>query len=186
METLVDPWFVLCPQKILHVTCKLVSCMVKWVKPSKFTLRPSTYSFLPLYCRMIVCAIMRWLTETTTFYNLTNPLLIYTWFLNNQYGKIKSISDWIFTQGRRNVWGHKDWSSPCFQDSVNPISTRGADYAHHSTTVLTMIKYVPAALLLPMLPAQIQFVELDFSNLNFQNPSTDQQGERKLGRWLRL
>ena len=49
-------------------------------------------------------------------------------------------------QGRRNVWGHKDWSSPCFQDSVNPISTRGADYAHHSTTVLTMLKYVPAAL----------------------------------------
>ena len=97
METLVDPWFVLCPQKILHVTCKLVSCMVKWVKPSKFMLRPSTYSFLPLYCRMIVCAIMRWLTETTTFYNLTNPLLIYTWVLNNQYGKIKSISDWIFT-----------------------------------------------------------------------------------------
>ena len=49
-------------------------------------------------------------------------------------------------QGRRNVWGHKDWSSPCFQDSVNPISTRGADYAHYSTTVLTMLKYVPAAL----------------------------------------
>ena len=49
-------------------------------------------------------------------------------------------------QGRRNVWGHKDWSSPCFQDSVNPISTRGADYAHHSTTVLTMLKYDPAAL----------------------------------------
>ena len=49
-------------------------------------------------------------------------------------------------QGRRNVWGHKDWSSPCFQDSVNPISTREADYAHHSTTVLTMLKYVPAAL----------------------------------------
>ena len=39
-------------------------------------------------------------------------------------------------QGRRNVWGHKDWSSPSFfQDSVNPISTLGgvggADYAHH-------------------------------------------------------
>ena len=54
-------------------------------------------------------------------------------------------------QGRRNVWGHKDWSSPCFQDSVNPISTRGADYAHHSTTVLTMLKYVPAALLVLLL-----------------------------------
>ena len=52
----------------------------------------------------------------------------------------------ISVQGRRNVWGHKDWSSPCFQDSVNPISTRGADYAHHSTTVLTMLRYVPAAL----------------------------------------
>ena len=33
-----------------------------------------------------------------------------------------------------------------FGRSVNPISTRGADYAHHSTTVLTMLKYVPAAL----------------------------------------
>ena len=55
-------------------------------------------------------------------------------------------------QGRRNVWGHKDWSSPCFQDSVNPIWTRGADYAHHSTTVLTMLKYVPAALSSTLLP----------------------------------
>ena len=31
-------------------------------------------------------------------------------------------------------------------DSVNIISTREADYAHHSTTVLTMLKYIPAAL----------------------------------------
>ena len=70
-------------------------------------------------------------------------------FVNN-FAKSPSyfcLHSTVSTQGRRNVWGHKDWSSPCFQDSVNPISTRGADYAHHSTTVLTMLKYVPAALL---------------------------------------
>ena len=41
--------------------------------------------------------------------------------------------------------------------SVNPISTRGADYAHHSTTVLTMLKYVPAALIgIPISNANIK------------------------------
>ena len=40
----------------------------------------------------------------------------------------------------------KDWSLPSFGSHLNPISTRGADYAQLSTTVLTMLKYVPAAL----------------------------------------
>ena len=33
-------------------------------------------------------------------------------------------------------------------DQVILSQPGGADYAHHSTTVLTMLKYVPAALLL--------------------------------------
>ena len=92
-------------------------------------------------------------------------------------------------QGRRNVWGHKDWSSPCFQDSVNPISTRGADYAHHSTTVLTMLKYVPAALGWKGTPKArstlyIPALTLPFSSVFFDSFSITLLYSRRRGSWL--
>ena len=36
---------------------------------------------------------------------------------------------------------------PKFWVTVNPISTRGADYAHHSTTGLVWLKYAVALLI---------------------------------------
>ena len=52
-------------------------------------------------------------------------------------------------QGRRKRGGLGRLQPPplVLGKTINPISTRGADYAHHSTTVLTMLKYVPAALI---------------------------------------
>ena len=37
-------------------------------------------------------------------------------------------------QGRRKRGGWGGFSPPVFGQTVNPISTRGADYTHHSTT----------------------------------------------------
>ena len=39
-----------------------------------------------------------------------------------------------YRQGRRKVGAWGALASPMFGRTVNPISTRGADYARHSTT----------------------------------------------------
>ena len=40
----------------------------------------------------------------------------------------------------------KAWALPRFLVTVNPISTRGADYAHHSTIGLVWLKFAVAPL----------------------------------------
>ena len=40
----------------------------------------------------------------------------------------------------------KAWALPRFWVTVNPISTRGADYAHHSTMGLVWLKFAVAPL----------------------------------------
>ena len=52
-------------------------------------------------------------------------------------------------QGRRK-WGTGGLAHPPLQFLAKQLTLSqpgGADYAHHSTTVLTMLKYVPAALI---------------------------------------
>ena len=43
-----------------------------------------------------------------------------------------SLYNWSTTQGRRKVWGLRDWSSPHFGRLLNPIPImgEGADYAY--------------------------------------------------------
>jgi hypothetical protein len=70
----------------------------------------------------------------------------------------------------------KAWALPKFWVTVNPISTRGADYAHHSTMGLVWLKFAVAPLMFVLvmfkdLPAHliIQCKHFRFNRVHLQN-----------------
>ena len=90
-------------------------------------------------------------------YSIIDPLQIYTWFLKNQFRKIKfheldfsSIWNWIYTAcvARKNQF--QNWFL--------------------QATLAVKIKF--------KIDQKIQFIKLDFSKLIFQKSSIDQQGDR--------